>query len=139
VHRKEDIIPLSYHFLNSFSSNYNKQVTNISTQAEAALLHYDYPGNVRELRNLIEKLVIFSTSNEIGLSDIYNIFSSDKIKTPNISESITNLKEAKREFEKDFITKMLNDNDWKIKETAYLLGIDRTNLFKKMQSLNVKR
>ena len=132
--RKEDIIPLVYHFLRSFSSNYNKQVTTISTQAEAALHHYNFPGNVRELRNLVEKLVIFSNSNEIGLTDIYDVLSHDKTKVLNIEENITNLKEAKKEFEKDFITKILNDNDWKIQETATILGIDRTNLFKKMQS-----
>ncbi len=137
--RKDDIIPLAYHFLNSFSSNYNKQVINISTQAEAALCHYDYPGNVRELRNIIEKLVIFSESNEICLSDIYNIFNVEKTVAQISSEGITNLKTAKKEFEKDFITKMLNDNDWKISETALLLGIDRTNLFKKMQSLSIKK
>ena len=137
--RKDDIMPLAYHFLNSFSSNYNKQVTNISTQAEAALLHYDYPGNVRELRNLIEKLVIFSASGEIGLNDIYNVLSKDKVKTHYLPEDITNLKEVKKEFEKEFITKILEDNDWKIQETASLLGIDRTNLFKKMKFLGITK
>ncbi len=137
--RKDDIIPIAYHFLNLFASNYNKLVTKFSAQAESLLLHYNYPGNVRELKNLVEKIVIFSKSSEVGLSDIYDMLNDEKTTIKNPSLETTNLKEAKREFEKEFITKLLNDNDWKIQDTASALGIDRTNLFKKMQSLGVKK
>ena len=70
--RPEDILPLAYHFLREFSNSYNKQVLKIKSQVEILLLNYEWPGNVRQLRNSIEKMVLFNHSGEIGYEEAIN-------------------------------------------------------------------
>lgn len=137
--RREDIVPLAYHFLSEFNLIYNKQVNSLTRQVEGILSNQKWLGNVRELKNVIEKLVIFSTSDEITIEDFQKIIKNpDKIidGTKVISYS-QNLKSAKNNFEKEYITSVLEKNNWHIQETAKALGIDRTNLFKKMQKYGI--
>lgn len=135
--RKDDIVPLTKHFINQFSESYNKLITEISSEAEQQLLSFDYKGNIRELRNIIEKVVIFSTSkcidgNTIALA-MGNSISSIKVSTD------ANLRVARKNFEKSHIIDQLNKNNWVIGETANALGMERTNLFRKMKDLNIEK
>jgi DNA-binding NtrC family response regulator len=136
--RKEDILPLTYHFLEKFNDTYNKKITSLNRQVEAVIVSQDWFGNVRELRNAIEKLVIYSKNDEINLSDVYGILKPVNaefiLEDEDDNES---LKIAKQNFERQYIVKILEKHNWKISETAEELGIDRTNLFKKMQTLNI--
>jgi transcriptional regulator with PAS, ATPase and Fis domain len=137
--RKEDILPLTYHFLEKFNDTYNKKIVSLNRQVEAVIISQDWFGNVRELRNTIEKLVIYSKNDEINLPDVFNILKP--IKTDFILDDDENesLKVAKQNFERHYIIKVLEKHNWKISETAEELGIDRTNLFKKMQVLNISK
>jgi DNA-binding NtrC family response regulator len=138
--RSDDILPLAYHFISEFNKVYNKQVTSLTRQVEGVLVNQKWLGNVRELKNVMEKLVIFSTSNEINIQDFQKI-----TKNPNKEIDATvnpsyvqNLKVAKNIFEKEYITNALEKHNWHIQETAKALGIDRTNLFKKMQKYGIE-
>lgn len=138
--RNEDILPLAYYFIEQFSLTYNKRIDRISLQAEAVLKQHTYIGNVRELRNIIEKMVIFANSSELNLNDLYYALGNEKISSQADYISNTNnpLKNAKYEFERLYIIQKLNENNWSLTDTAQMLGIDRTNLFKKMQKLEIK-
>ncbi|MCP5063122.1 MAG: sigma-54-dependent Fis family transcriptional regulator, partial [Ignavibacteriae bacterium] len=131
--RPDDVLPLAYHFISIFNEVYNKQVMTISRQVEGILLKQRWFGNIRELKNVIEKLIIFSSSSEIGISDFHTIINNSNSHTDKEIGLAENLKVAKSIFEKDYIVGALNKNNWKVQETAKALGIDRTNLFKKMQ------
>ncbi len=134
--RKEDILPLAYHFLGVFTNQYNKIVNKFSSQAEAKLINHEWSGNVRELRNVIEKLVIFCKYKEIGLEETLNTLNIRINKLVTIEDTFP-LRIAKNNFEKEYILEILDKNEWKISETSEALGIDRTNLFKKMQKLGI--
>jgi DNA-binding NtrC family response regulator len=135
--RPEDILPLAYHFLKEFSNSYNKQVLTIKSQVEALLNNYEWPGNVRQLRNAIEKMVLFNHSGEIGYEEAINALELGH--SPNHSDLNTEgeeslqLKNAVHNFERKYILLTLQKHGWKISETANALGIDRSNLFKKMR------
>lgn len=135
--RIDDIIPLSYHYLKLFSESYNRQIKSISRQAEAILKNLHWPGNVRELKNVIEKIVVFNNSLEISSDQVFR--ATERHYNPHVNNEIKDLKIARANFEKEFIFNALKNNDWKIIETADLLGIDRTNLFKKMKRYGIKK
>ncbi len=137
--RKEDILTLSSHFLLKFNETYNKQIFTISKEAEDVLMNYDWPGNVRELRNVIEKSVLFSKKNIIEENTIYNALNlreNEQYEYYNNNEELA-LSKAKKEFEKNYIISKLEKNDWNISQTAKELKIDRSNLFKKIHSLEI--
>jgi len=102
------------------------------------LLRYDWPGNVRELKNLLEKLVVLVEGERISSQDVLNALSQQKPLTSNLQEYST-LKKAREQFEKKFITEKLIANNWKISETAKLLGIERAHLWKKMRKYGIKK
>lgn len=135
--RVEDILPLAYHFLKEFSNSYNKQVLGIKSQVEVLLMNYEWPGNVRQLRNAIEKMVLFNHSGEIGYEEAINALelgqSSVQSGTHQEDGESLILKNAVHNFEKKFILLSLQKHNWRIGETAEALGIDRSNLFKKMR------
>ncbi len=142
--RLDDIVSLSHHFLNKYSEEYNRKIIDITPQAIGMLKQYNWPGNVRELRSVIENIVIFGKDERIGLDDVISAFKRLN-KGGGNGNSIRGvvhlfngtLKEARDKFERDFIYDSLEKHNWKINETAEALGIDRTNLFKKMQKHNI--
>lgn len=141
--RPDDILPLVHHFLKEFSERHNKPVLGIKRRASALLLNYPWPGNVRELRNLIEKIVISVHTNEIDIAEVRDTLEPD---TKNVSarlltpeERFITLSSAMREFEKRYILSALDKHNWKMKETAEVLGVDRSNLFKKMRRHGIKK
>ena len=139
--RHEDIIPLTYHFVQEFSNTYNKQINRISAQTETLLIQQQFPGNIRELRNIIEKMVIFASSKELHLNDLYNALGKQNkmSQTDCFSNKESPLKNAKADFERSYIIQKLKINNWSLSATAEILGIDRTNLFKKMQKLDIRK
>ncbi len=138
--RKEDIQTLVDYFIQKFNQDYNKKVQGINTRALGLLKSYNWPGNVRELKNLIEKTIIYCSGNTITFEDIINSFDENIIRQLEQNaehKEFNSLKEARQEFEKQYIKKILEEYGWKIQETAAALGIDRTNLFKKMKSYEI--
>jgi two-component system nitrogen regulation response regulator NtrX len=135
--RSEDIPPLVEHFLKLFCKENKKPFKRISDEAMEVLRRYRWPGNVRELRNLIERLVILSDSDIIGVDDLPDeLFESEEI---HASLEGKTLREAKMIFERDFILRKLESHGWNITETAKELGIERTNLHRKIKQYGLRR
>jgi transcriptional regulator with PAS, ATPase and Fis domain len=141
--RPEDILPLTHHFLKEFSETHNKSVAGIKRRASALLLNYHWPGNVRELRNLVEKIVISTPANEIDIDEVRNGLDTNKANSWTRllikEDEIIDLSSAIQDFEKRHILSALDKYNWKMQETANALGIDRSNLFKKMRKHGINR
>jgi two-component system nitrogen regulation response regulator NtrX len=131
--RKDDIQSLVEYFLEYFALEYGQKPKKISTDGLKLFESYDWPGNIRELRNVIERIVIMTPSNTITPKNIV-IGSSAR------SDYFTfhTLKEARESFEKDFITKKLEENNWNISKTAEILDIERSNLHRKIKGYDIK-
>lgn len=134
--RREDIPHLVQHFLAVMSRDQEKQYT-ISDRALNALLEYSWPGNIRQLKNTLERVVIMMGGAEINFSDLPDELLSQ---TDDISAELkTNqtLREAKSDFERTFILDKLEENDWNISKTAEVLNIERSNLHRKLKSFEI--
>ena len=135
--RVTDLPLLIDHFLSRFCRENQKPNMMIHENALGVLSGYSWPGNVRELRNLIERLVILCPSETIEVDDLP--VELNRRDNPSQISTETPLREAKNEFEHHFIRNCLETNDWNITETARQLGIERTNLHRKMRQYDIKR
>ena len=134
--RREDIPLLVNYFLNRFCQENRKPEMACTESALTVLRGYDWPGNVRQLRNLIERLVILCPQQRIDVEDIpAELFYTD---ADGISTQ-SPLRDARHDFEGRFILNCLQANDWNITETSKQLGIERTNLHRKMRHFKLKR
>ncbi len=127
--RGYDVILLSKYFLNRFSKAYSKDIKGMSTDAEKLLLKYNFPGNIRELRNLIEYAVIFEENDLIGTENLRK-----KIKSGIENQNIV-LADLTRAYEKSVIQnkiKSLGDGLDAKKEAARQLGISIATLYRKI-------
>ena len=138
--RIEDIPSLAAEFISEFSLTTNIEAKEISDEAFATLQRYDWPGNVRELRNLIERLMIMVPGKTIQNKDIpapYNRASDMKTGVES-SFVFDSLKEAKSQFEKAFIQAKLQQFNGNISQTAEAIGIERSNLHKKIKGYQLE-
>jgi DNA-binding NtrC family response regulator len=103
------------------------------------LEQYPWPGNVREIKNLIERLVIMSNETIVP-ADLPDYIKSTPIATPDVSTFAgQSLKDFKDRMERDYILHTLRDVGWNISRAATVLGIERTNLHKKIRAHNISR
>ncbi|MBN2483175.1 MAG: sigma-54-dependent Fis family transcriptional regulator [Candidatus Omnitrophica bacterium] len=135
--RKGDIPLLVEHFLEKCSKrNENKKVCDISEDVMRALLEYDWPGNIRELENIIERAVILCKGSTIGIVDLPDFLQDIKGDRPVPSLSANGkvpLKEALKFSEKNIIERVLDECGGNRTRAAELLGINRTTLYNKMK------
>ena len=135
--RVTDLPVLVDHFLSRFCGENQKPNLTIHENALKILNRYSWPGNVRELRNMVERLVILCPRETIEVDDLPPEL--NRSGDPSQIDTETPLREAKNEFEHRFIQNCLETNDWNITETARQLGIERTNLHRKMRQYDIKR
>ena len=135
--RVTDLPLLIDHFLSRFCRENRKPNMTIHENALKILSGYNWPGNVRELRNMMERLVILCPRETIEVDDLP--VELNRRGDPSQVSTETPLREAKNEFEHHFIRNCLETNDWNITETARQLGIERTNLHRKMRQYDIKR
>ena len=128
--RKEDIPLLANHFLHKFTIANSKKIEGISGDAMEILIDYDWPGNIRELENVIERGVVVCKANEITPSDLTEI--TKKIVEEKKPRSLD-------QSEKLHISKVLNDNNWNISRSAKELGIDRVTLYNKIKKYKIEK
>jgi len=138
--RKEDIKPLAERFFLDFAMKEGQTPKVLTDDALALLMKHDWPGNVRELKNIIERLIILTPSNEITAKDIP--FLSAKIDNTvfgadSVIVAADSLKDAKNDFERQFIIKKLEENEGNISKTAEAIGLERSHLHKKIKNLKV--
>jgi len=138
--RREDVSELIKEFLREIDQNTNLESKDFSEGAIEILKKYLWPGNVRELKNLVERLVIMTPGKEIHASDIPAPFNQEL----DIKESFESTlmagsyKQAKSNFEKAFIAKKLREFNGNISQTAEAIGIERSNLHKKIKAYGLE-
>jgi two-component system nitrogen regulation response regulator NtrX len=137
--RKEDIKPLVERFLIDFTTKEGLGPKTITDEALSGLMKHDWPGNVRELKNIIERLIIMTPSNEITAKHIPSLNIKEESEVASGDQSVTgdSLKDAKMDFERQFILKKLEENEGNISRTAEAIGLERSNLHKKIKNLKV--
>ncbi|MFA4966761.1 MAG: sigma-54 dependent transcriptional regulator [Candidatus Margulisiibacteriota bacterium] len=129
--RKEDIPLFIAYFLDNFNKELNKNLKGLSVGAQSLLMAYDFPGNVRELKNIIERAVALSKSDQITEDNLFGLGSS--------RSGIVNktLKDACEEFEKSYILGILKENNNNQTQTSKVLNIARTTLASRMKALDI--
>jgi len=132
--RKSDILPIAYHFLRQFADLTGKDIKGFSKEASVRLTTYDWPGNVRQLKNVIERAVILCEGEEItprelpALDDLGGLV----VQVPENNEALKRVKKeirenAVREVERNFIIQALMQNDWNVTWAAKKVGLQRPN------------
>lgn len=132
--RRSDIVVLANKFAEIFASRYDKVITGINEDALRMMTDFDWPGNVRQLENAIERAVVLAEQTEIQLSDFEQLF--DEVSD---GDTIVPLKVAIDNFKKEYITKALQANGWKQGRTAKVLDIERTYLNRLIKTLHITR
>ncbi|HDL18953.1 MAG TPA: sigma-54-dependent Fis family transcriptional regulator [Bacteroidetes bacterium] len=135
--RREDIPVLVDHFLLLFCTEYNLITKELTRDAMEVLMNYDWPGNIREVRNFIERLVIMTQAAIIHENDVKDQLYSFSMDEISIQSKL--YKHAKEKFEKKFVLRALQENNWNIVQTAKQIGFDRTTLHRKMKGLGILR
>ncbi len=136
--RRGDIPLLVEYFIEAFCLENNKEKKKISPEAMELLKGYAWPGNVRELKNLVERMVIMTRGPVIEEKDVpAPVREHPKAPLEFSFFDFDLLRDARREFEKRFIMKKLSENDENISKTAEMIGIERSNLHRKIKSYEI--
>jgi two-component system nitrogen regulation response regulator NtrX len=137
--RGDDVIRLAEHFLTDFVQEYGRRPKTLSAEATAMIRAYRWPGNVRELRNVIERLVIMVPGDVIAASDLSFLMLPAVIDPPRPGVSVRPLFDARDAWERAYIVDALAAFDGNISRTAEALGLERSNLYKKMRALGLDK
>jgi len=130
--RREDIPVLARYFMRVFSAEHGRPAKDFSSEALDMLVDYSWPGNVRELRNEIERLVIMAPDAVIQTDDL-------SLPNGNSGSRASTLHEARAQYEREFILSKLKENNWNISQTARLLGLERSYLYRKMKAYGIEK
>jgi Nif-specific regulatory protein len=133
--RPEDILPLAEHFLEGFCAQARRPKLGIAPDAAARLSAHPWPGNVRELRNLMERIAFLCSGDRIEASDLAFILSPDRDTVTGATDLA--LADATNRFQQDYIRRMIKRAQGNMSETARMLGMHRSNLYRKMRLLEM--
>jgi len=142
--RREDIPLLANHFLKHFCGKEGREIKVLDEGSLTAMLNYPWPGNVRELKNLIERLVIMVpsktiTNDQLPLNDTRPLtVSTGSMEDQDGPWGVDTFREAREEFEKEFLLRKLEENDWNISKTAEAIEMERSNLHRKIKSYGIE-
>jgi DNA-binding NtrC family response regulator len=133
--RKEDIPLLIDHFLHKYNRRSKKQIVGLSQDVLKALMKYDWPGNIRELENTIERAVVLSKSDEIELDALvyHGISSGSSLLSP-----VDGTYRSLEEVEKEYIKTVLHARHGNKSQAAKVLGIDRKTLITKIKKYHIR-
>jgi len=134
--RKDDLPALIDHFMDKFARENAKNIKGITAEARDLLLKYDYPGNVRELVNIMERAVVIARDEYITVNDIP--FKSDDLEDPSKKESSGSLRESLEELEKRLITEAMNKTGDNQTRAAEMLGMSERMLRYKLKKYDLK-
>ncbi|MCX6891228.1 MAG: sigma-54 dependent transcriptional regulator [Verrucomicrobiota bacterium] len=131
--RREDIMPLANSFLKRFAAQANRGIKGFTPEAVERLTNFEWPGNVRQLQNEVQRAVLLSEGNEVGPTDL----SISKAKVPGEQSSDTNFTLLEG-VERNAIVQMLKDTGGNKLETAKRLGIGRQTLYNKIKAYGIE-
>jgi two-component system nitrogen regulation response regulator NtrX len=135
--RDSDVPLLADHFMAEMAREYGRRLKKLDAQAAARLRAYHWPGNVRELRNVIERLIIMAPGDTIGLQDLAFLDGAGDRPPGPPDEPLIPLHDARDRFERDYILRALAAQRGNISRTAELLGVERSNLYRKMRAFGI--
>lgn len=130
--RREDIPLLADHFLHRFARETNRDVDTISDEAMQLLVNYPWPGNIRELENVLERAVVTSRIRVIA-PEAFGYLVANAVCVPESS-----VPQSLKDLEKIHIRRILDQEGWNITHAAKVLGLDRTTLHKKMRKYGLQ-
>jgi len=135
--RESDIPLLAEHFMKDFAREYGRRPKRLDPSASAGLRSYRWPGNVRELRNVIERLMIMVPGDTITAADLSFLDVSAAIAPDEPGAPALPLHEARERFEREYILRALAAQNGNISRTADALGVERSNLYRKMRAFGI--
>jgi two-component system nitrogen regulation response regulator NtrX len=133
--RAEDVPLLAEYFLEEFTSAYGRKPKELTPEAYDVLREYRWPGNVRELRNLMERIVIMNPQVRVDARHIPLSVSRRPAERP--MDRFGSLQEVRESVEREYILKKLEETNGNVSRTAELLGLERSNLYRKMKTLGI--
>jgi DNA-binding NtrC family response regulator len=141
--RRSDILPIAYHFLSRFTRDVGKKIAGFDEEAARRLTEFDWPGNVRQLRNVVERAVILCERETVGLKDMPLLGDLGEITAlvGFVPETNEELKQVKKEIrqkavgrvERAFVLNALARSDWNVTRAAANAGMQRTNFHSLMK------
>ena len=134
--RLEDVPLLAEHFLNEFTTSYGRKPKELTTEAYRILHDYNWPGNVRELKNLMERIVIMNPQVRVDARHI-PLHPQRRQVFERAIDRFGSLQEVRESAEREYIQKKLEETQGNVTRTAELLGLERSNLYRKMKSLGI--
>ena len=132
--RREDVAELAAHFLREFTTAYGRKPKELTPEALQLLAGYHWPGNVRELKNLIERIVILNPQVRV---DARHIPLNARRPVERTVERFGSLQDVREAAEREYILKKLEEMKGNVSRTAELLGLERSNLYRKMKTLGI--
>jgi two-component system nitrogen regulation response regulator NtrX len=137
--RAEDVPLLAEHFMTELAREYGRRIKTMDPAAVAALRAYPWPGNVRELRNVIERLMIMVPGDTIARKDLAFLEGIGLTPTDlyTCDGDLLTLHAARECFEREYILRALARQQGNISRTADLLGVERSNLYRKMRAFGI--
>ena len=137
--RTEDIPILVDRFTTDISIKHKKPIVKFSDDAIRILQNQSWTGNVRELRNIVERIIIIVGKKEISAKDIEFMFAGNQQSVDELLDMSNSFQEFKEKAERIFILKQLRANDWNISKTAEILEIQRSHLYNKMKKYEIEK
>jgi len=136
--RKDDVLPLANYFVKKYGEEIKKNIVGFSPQAAKYLTRHNWPGNIRELQNTIERAVLMAETNVIGVEDLsINSGSSETSSTESVKIKIPPCGIKLDDLERDTILEALKMSNWVQKDAAELLGVSRRVLNYKVKIHNI--
>jgi two-component system, NtrC family, nitrogen regulation response regulator NtrX len=135
--RDTDIRLLAEHFMAELAREYGRRPKRLDPGAAAGLRGYRWPGNVRELRNVIERLMIMVSGNIIAPADLAFLDGTPVAVAEPAGAPVLSLHDARERFERDYILRALTAQQGNISRTADALGVERSNLYRKMRAFGI--
>ena len=137
--RREDIPLLVEHFLRRFNRLSGKEITGTSPEVLSILMEYDFPGNVRELENIIEHATVLCRGRRIESQHLPDYLQpAPSLKEGETRESVSSKRIKWDDLERDFLLQVLRDHSWNRQAAARELGIGRQTLWRKVKRLNIQ-
>jgi transcriptional regulator with PAS, ATPase and Fis domain len=137
--RKEDIPLLAEHFLRKFSRLSGKEIQGFSPEVFPILMSHDFPGNIRELENMIEYATVVCKDHWIGIEHLPEYMNQGSIGIKNIiTQDFDKDGSSWNDMERSYIYELLRKNNWSRSATASQMGIHTTTLWRKIKRLNIE-
>jgi len=135
--RAADVPLLVAHFIEQLAREYGRRPKRLTPSALDSLSSYHWPGNVRELKNIVERILIMVPQEVVDVGDLPSVLRNKEAGGRPARDEAASLREAREEFERQFILKKLEELGWNITRTADALGLERSNLHRKLKAFGI--